>query len=128
MGWGCYRHEIDAESDNWKAKITALIPDGRSYGKPFDWGRDGQVCPFCWVELEQITNIYQKALGQIQDHPEQAETIALHAFEDAEKIELHPLDTDSPKKKSRYGWSADPQTDAELQAKYGDSVHRPKES
>ena len=28
--------------------------------------------------------------------------------------------------KSRYGWSLDPQTDEELQEKYGDSIHRPK--
>lgn len=26
---------------------------------------------------------------------------------------------------STYGWSSDPETDRELQAKYGDSVHKP---
>ena len=28
---------------------------------------------------------------------------------------------------STYGWSADPETDRELQKKYGDSIHKPKE-
>lgn len=31
------------------------------------------------------------------------------------------------KTKTTYGWSADPQTDRELQRKYGDSIHKPKE-
>lgn len=95
MGWGCYRHEIDAGSENWEAQINKLLPDGRTHEKPFDWGRDKQVCPFCWEELEKIKNIYQKALGEIQDNPAGAGLIAQHAFEDAEKVELHPMDTDT---------------------------------
>ena len=34
--------------------------------------------------------------------------------------------TEKPRSESGYGWSSDPTTDTELQAKYGDSVHKPK--
>lgn len=94
MGWGCYRHEIDAGSENWKKKFATLIPNGRSHGQPFDWGRDEQVCPFCWEELERMKTIYQKALGEILEHPESAHMIATMAFEEAEAVELHPTETE----------------------------------
>jgi hypothetical protein len=94
MGWGCYRHEVDAGSENWEKKLKSLIPNGRSHGKPFDWGRDGQVCPFCWEELEAVNRIYSKALAEINEKPEAAGLIATQAFEEAEKIELHPVETE----------------------------------
>lgn len=99
MGWGCYRHEVDADTENWNAQIDKLLPDGASHGKPFNWGRDGQVCPFCWEELEKIQKIYSKALSDIINNPEGALLIATHAFEDAEPIDLHPMDTETAKKR-----------------------------
>jgi hypothetical protein len=95
MGWGCYRHEVDAGSEHWQKKIESFLTENRhgNHKKPFTWGRDGQVCPFCWEELEKIKNIYQKALGEIQDHPERAGLVVQHAFEDAEAVELHPQET-----------------------------------
>ena len=41
-------------------------------------------------------------------------------------IEIRVVARPVTKSSSRYGWSSDPTTDAELQAKYGDSVHKPK--
>lgn len=90
MGWGCYKHEVDAGSEHWEAEIKKLIPNERSHGKPFDWGRDGQVCPFCWEELEKIKNIYQKALFEIQERPEMARGMATQAFKDALTVEHYP--------------------------------------
>ncbi len=96
MGWGCYRHEVDAGSEHWEKQIEKLLTENRrgNHKPPFTWGRNGQVCPFCWEELEKIKNIYQKALGEIQRLPEAAQTIALHAFEEVEAVELHPVNTD----------------------------------
>lgn len=94
MGWGCTRHEVDAGSENWEKKVSSLIPNGRSHGEPFDWGRDGQVCPWCWEELERIQKTYSKALSEILLHPEASNLIATQAFEEAEQIELHPTDTE----------------------------------
>lgn len=101
MGWGCYRHEVDAESENWNAQIDALLPDGASHGKPFNFGRDRQVCPFCWEEMEKIQKIYGKALVDIVNYPEGARQIATDAFKEVEKIEQCPMDTDpEPQRKS----------------------------
>lgn len=94
MGWGCYRHEVDADTENWNAQVDKLLPDGASHGKPFNWGRDGQVCPFCWTELEKIQKIYSKALSEILTNPKSAITIATQAFEEAKKVELHRMETE----------------------------------
>ena len=94
MGWGCYRHEIDAGSENWKKKCASMLEKGRAHVPPFTWGRDEQVCPFCWEELEKIQKIYSKALADILLHPEASNLIATMAFEEAEKIELHPMETE----------------------------------
>ena len=51
MGWGCYKHEWDAGSSDWMAYIENRC-DERLKQKRKDWGRDGQICPKCWVELE----------------------------------------------------------------------------
>ena len=44
MGWGCYRHEVDAGSVSWKRQMDLVTPLGT-------FGRDGEICPFCWEEL-----------------------------------------------------------------------------
>jgi len=101
MGWGCYRHEVDCDSDNWKAQIDKLLPDGASHGKPFNWGRDGQVCPFCWEEQEKIVKIYSTALSDILRNPEGAAPIACVAFKDAESISLHPMESEPQQKATK---------------------------
>ncbi len=53
MGWGCYKHEWDAGSESWREYLDELCermleaPSGRT------WGRDVEVCPKCWVEMER---------------------------------------------------------------------------
>lgn len=98
MGWGCYRHEIDAESESWNAQIDALLPDGASHGKPFNWGRDGQVCPFCWAELEKIKTLYEQALSDIMSDPGIARRIATETLKKATEIVLCRMDPEAPQK------------------------------
>lgn len=99
MGWGCYRHEVDAESENWNSQIDALLPDGASHGRPFNWGRDGQVCPFCWAELEKIEKLYGQALSDIISNPGIASQIARETLRKATEIVLHPMDAEAPPKR-----------------------------
>lgn len=58
MGWGCYRHECDAGSENWKNKLEQLSQaqlDGSRSGRlPHSWGRDVQICPWCWEERDKL--------------------------------------------------------------------------
>lgn len=53
MGWGCYKHECDAGSEKWKAKSAELSAKEEQKGFP-RWGRDEQVCPFCYEEAVEI--------------------------------------------------------------------------
>ncbi len=101
MGYGCYRHEVDAGSTHWNSKFDSMLENGRAHKEPFTWGRDNQICPFCWDEMSRIRKIYEKALAEIQEKPEAATLIALHAFEEAERIELHPMDTEPPQKEKK---------------------------
>lgn len=50
MGWGCNKHEIDAGSDDWDAALERLCDRKLLEKKSF--GRDGQICPLCWEEME----------------------------------------------------------------------------
>lgn len=60
MGWGCYKHECDATSEMWKEKVDALSNE-RLKLDTGDWGRDGEVCPFCWEEQEaELTSLREK--------------------------------------------------------------------
>lgn len=52
MGWGCYKHEWDVGSENWKERMDALC-DRKLQETPRTFGRDEQVCPACYEELEQ---------------------------------------------------------------------------
>lgn len=105
MGWGCYRHEIDADSDNWKKKVQAMLDGKGCHRQPFTWGRDGQVCPFCFDELERMHKIYSKALIDIINNPEGAILIATQAFEDCEPIDLEHENSaqDEPEDDSQEG-------------------------
>ena len=50
MGWGCYKHEWDANSECWNEALKSLCESRlASHG---DWGRDTAICPKCWAELE----------------------------------------------------------------------------
>ena len=58
MGWGCYRHECDAGSEKWKKKIHELsqaqLDGARAKCLPYTWGRDMEICPWCWEERERL--------------------------------------------------------------------------
>lgn len=51
MGWGCYAHEWDAGSDDWQKSLDELV-ERKLIEKPPTFGRDGEICPACYVELE----------------------------------------------------------------------------
>jgi DNA repair exonuclease SbcCD ATPase subunit len=51
MGWGCYKHEIDSGSAEWAGAIDKLCKR-KLTEYPQTFGRDGEVCPLCWGELE----------------------------------------------------------------------------
>jgi len=51
VGWGCYKHEIDAGSEVWQRALDELC-DQKLDTKPLTWGRDRAICPLCYVELE----------------------------------------------------------------------------
>ena len=51
MGWGCYKHEWDAGSPNWQAYLENLCNE-RLARDSKDWGRDAQICPKCYEEME----------------------------------------------------------------------------
>ena len=46
MGWGCYKHEMDAGSDNWKADLESITPPAYH-----SWGRQEEICPKCFIEI-----------------------------------------------------------------------------
>ena len=52
MGWGCYKHELDADSEDWSRHEDELC-ERKLRETPRTFGRDGRVCPLCFVELEQ---------------------------------------------------------------------------
>lgn len=51
MGWGCYKHEFDAGSEEWEARMGPLC-DRKLAERPLTFGRDNQICPACYEELE----------------------------------------------------------------------------
>lgn len=52
MGWGCYKHEWDAGSENWD-KVLSELCDRKPEERPLTFGRDNQVCPACFMEMER---------------------------------------------------------------------------
>lgn len=51
MGWGCNKHEIDEGSVTWNEKLESLVEREEKRRFP-TWGRHGQICPFCFEEME----------------------------------------------------------------------------
>lgn len=52
MGWGCYKHEWDAGSADWRTAAERICNERLEKTARADWGRDGQICPKCYEELE----------------------------------------------------------------------------
>jgi hypothetical protein len=48
MGWGCYKHEWDEGSADWEAHAEKLCNERLKTHD--DWGRDGAICPKCYLE------------------------------------------------------------------------------
>ena len=59
MSWGCYKHEMDADSEHWKAAVAKATPP------PYEsWGRHEEVCPECWMELKRERDLLKALLSQ----------------------------------------------------------------
>lgn len=105
MGWGCYKHEMDAGSEAWTEKLDALCDKKLAEGKP-TWGRDGQICPACWEELEKERDLLQAHFRDLRQRVDdlEAERASLLDLINQELRENGPLDVpqarlkDSPKK------------------------------
>lgn len=65
MGWGCYKHEVDAGSEAWGKKLVELC-DLQLKREPRTWGRDSQICPWCHEELEAEN---ERLVQAIKDAP-----------------------------------------------------------
>lgn len=51
MAWGCYKHEWNISSEDCQAHLCKLVAREKIKGFP-TWGKDGQICPACYEELE----------------------------------------------------------------------------
>ena len=74
MGWGCNRHEVDAGSARWREKLDELVDREEERGFP-TWGRQGEICPFCYEEL--VTR-----LAELEDERDELQT-AVELSQDA---------------------------------------------
>ena len=63
MGWGCYKHKMDAGSESWQGVVKEATPENY-----YPWGRDGEVCPACWMELERERNLLQRFIKVMLGH------------------------------------------------------------
>jgi hypothetical protein len=59
VGWGCYKHEMDAGSEQWIEDKEALI-EKKLAQKPKTFGRDGEICPRCFIEIEKALKFESK--------------------------------------------------------------------
>jgi hypothetical protein len=64
MGWGCYKHEMDAGSEMWVDAKDRVVAQGLKNGT---FGRDDEICPLCYEEmsseLQRLKGIEQAAKG-----------------------------------------------------------------
>ena len=51
MGWGCYKHEMDAGSKNWTKHAEELANEHLKKTGSANWGRDAEICPVCYKEM-----------------------------------------------------------------------------
>jgi len=65
VGWGCYKHEWDAGSEAWREHLSELCERMLEAPGDLTWGRDLEVCPKCWVELEMAWRRQNAAVGAL---------------------------------------------------------------
>lgn len=65
MGWGCYRHEWDRGSENWRSKVAEITPRNC-----VPWGRDGEVCPACFEDALKLLRLLRDELRVFGPRPE----------------------------------------------------------
>ena len=81
MGWGCYKHEMDAGSEHWKEAVEQACPP------PYEsWGqRDQEVCPECWIELKSERDDLLAALESIAEFGCEDSCISNHSIKARER-------------------------------------------
>ena len=97
MGWGCYKHEWDASSENWQEYMEALCEDRLNEPEHSTWGRDEQICPKCYVEVADAANVMIRALEDMMDSMQ-----SIRALDDDTELAvfaLHPGAVDAIKKR-----------------------------
>ena len=65
MGWGCYKHECDIGSEKSQEKLAELVQREEDKGFP-SWGRDAQICPFCYEEMENELHDLRKKVKDME--------------------------------------------------------------
>lgn len=90
MGWGCYKHEWDKGSESWE-KTLAELCERKLEESPRTFGRDGQICPECWNELEKENSRLQHENEELRDKLADTNYDMLCRFdrEAAESTDLH---------------------------------------
>lgn len=96
MGWGCYKHEWDAGSEHWTRYLKVLANQKLRERPHRSWGRDGQICPKCYVELEKENAALRARVAELSGDREavtrkcrelEAEIASLRAYEAEEERE-----------------------------------------
>lgn len=85
MGWGCYKHEMDAGSEIWTEELAKLCEE-KLKENPRTWGRNFSICPLCYIELEKALKDLVEAYGNIEGHSERCPCLACEAWDRARKI------------------------------------------
>lgn len=52
MGWGCYKHEIDAGSKDWEKAKDRVMRWELALGN-VSFGRDNEICPLCFEKMKK---------------------------------------------------------------------------
>ena len=77
MGWGCYKHEWDAGSENWRAYAVKMCAEHLEKTSHADWGRDAQICPKCY---EETIAAHEQTLERLRaDHRETVEYLRVES-------------------------------------------------
>lgn len=84
MGWGCHRHEFDINSEEGRSWKTRCLGDGRIRA----FGRDNEVCPRCFLDVESALLAAQRAMEALAKCiPEDRLADSVPALEQAEFVE-----------------------------------------
>ena len=72
MGWGCYKHEIDAGSENWNTQVDKLCSHEWDTQPHKSWGRQLEICPFCVeeyrVRIKEAEDLFFKIETYFMNH------------------------------------------------------------